>query len=212
MRDRPHYTDPLDAADAVAERTAMRVLERFSHFFHVSPAGVWAKLLFPLMGLLAGAVLLTLLTWGIRYEVWGFLLAYSNPVGAVAGPATGAALGIHPALMIGMILYIGAFGGLFLVWNLEHLTRLPRIGPRLRQIELKSAERWARHRRLRRLGLLGLALFVLLPIPASGLTSGAIIGRFGGFQWGLVWLAIFAGSAVRAVVLTFAAYGIVELF
>lgn len=206
------YEDPFDAAEAVTERAAARGLEGFARFFNVSPSGVWIKVLFPLAGLLVGAVVLTVLTWPIRYRVWGFVAVYFLPLGIETGIPAGLLLGLHPALMITIVLYVDLFAGLFLVWNIEHMTRIPRIGPWISRLETKSAAKWAKHRRLRDLGVVGLGIFVMVPISGSGALPGAIIGRIAGFPWGLVWLAIFLGSAVRVVGYTLAALGVKGLF
>lgn len=203
------YEDPFDAAEAATERTTMGWVRRFSRWLHVSPSGWWVKLLFPLAWLAGGALALTVVFWPLRYRIWSFVGIYFAPLGIETGIPYGLFLmDLHPLLLIAIVLYVDLFGGLFLVWNLDHLTRIPKVGGWITRVETKSAEKWAKHRRLRDLGVVGLGIFVMLPISGSGAIPGAIIGRLGGFPWGLTWLAIFVGSGIRVVGYTLAVMGI----
>lgn len=213
MTEERPYDDPFDAAEAATERVAMRWVDRFAEWLNVSPSGWWVKLLFPLFGLLVGALVVAILFWPLRYRILAFVAVYFAPLGIETGIPTGIyVLDLHPVLLVAIVLYVDLFGGLFLVWNLDHITRIPKLGPWIGRVEAKSAAKWAKHRRLRDLGVVGLGVFVMLPISGSGAIPGAFIGRLGGFPWGLVWLAIFLGSAVRVVGYTLAVLGIGDLF
>jgi len=199
--------DPLDRIESAAERTLAKTIDKVAKRFHLR-SWATARFGFPLVMLAAGAVAISLLTLDHIAATWIFIGAYAAPIGnelAITGALVG---GLEPLVILAIVLWIDFWAPLFLVWNLDLLLRVPRLGPWLGRIETKMQDKWARHRILRDLGVIGLAVFVW--VPGSGPTPGCIVGRFAGFPWALVWLAVFVGSAVRAVAYTLAAAGILK--
>lgn len=83
----------------------------------------------------------------------------------------------------------------FLLWGTSRLIaacrRIPWLQARLRVWEKQSGARLSRE--VRRWGILGLALFVAVPLPGTGAWTGAVASSFLGLPWGRSLLAIAAG-------------------
>ena len=63
---------------------------------------------------------------------------------------------------------------------------------------------------VKKYGLIGLALFVAIPLPVSGVYSGTILGWFLGLDWRKSFLAITIGALIAGTVVLLVSLGIVE--
>ncbi|MCC6406203.1 MAG: small multi-drug export protein [Planctomycetes bacterium] len=82
-----------------------------------------------------------------------------------------------------------------LATGIERLTRLPVVGPMLANARAKSHEILIRYPGLKRTAFWGVALFVFLPLPASGAISGTFATALLGLPRMQGILAIGLGSA-----------------
>lgn len=55
---------------------------------------------------------------------------------------------------------------------------------------------------IKKYGILGLVIFVALPVPGTGVLGGAILSWFFGLKWHISFLAIIPASAVSNVLIT----------
>ncbi len=179
----------------------------FAKRLHIASRFV-ALFLFPLAMIAAGAVFASIVMFDRLAVYWSFVAVTFLPFGSETGIPYGVGLGIHPVLIAATILWVNLWGTMFLVLNLQLLDRVPRLGPWIARREDKAKVFWGRHHKLRDLGLVGLGVFVMLPLPGTGAVPGSLLGRVGGFPWALTWLAVFLGSAVRVVFYTLVATGI----
>lgn len=205
----------LDKAEARTEAVWNEALGRFERRTHLEGHARAARILFPLFLLVLGACAVTLLhatSWSRIVRLWTFIFFYFAPGGLEFGIPIGVGLGISPFTMVAIILYADMVGALFLIWNLDVLDRVPKIGPWLRRLELKTKAKYEKRPWIEAWGLFGLGVYVAIPISVSGIIPGVIIGRIAGFPPGLVWLSVCTGAAVRVVVFVAVATGVKDLF
>lgn len=113
---------------------------------------------------------------------------------AALGAGTVASLSTwHLALVV---LYMTVVTAFFFTFNLDLLQRVRRIGPRLRLARVNAVRTLAAHPWIRRFAMVGVGLFVLLPLPGSGSIGGSVVGRL----TGLTRLACFATVSVAGAV------------
>jgi uncharacterized membrane protein len=80
--------------------------------------------------------------------------------------------------------------------------------PRVRQWLERTEDRAGRHAALiRRWGWLGLAAFVVTPLPASGVWGGVVLARLLGLAPGLVWLGLGVGIGLSGALYGLASHG-----
>lgn len=130
-----------------------------------------------------------------------------------AGIPTGVALGL-PIPVAVAVSVIGNMLQIVMALYLIELTyrnasRFPRIQRWLKQTE----EQVGRHRTLiRRYGWIGLAAFVLLPLPGTGAWGGAVLARLLQVSAVGVWLGLSLGIALSGVLVGAAVHGGLKVF
>lgn len=65
---------------------------------------------------------------------------------------------------------------------------------------------------IRRWGWLGLAVFVLLPLPGTGVWGGVVLSRLLGLGAGSIWLGLSLGVAVSGAIFGLGTHGALSLF
>lgn len=150
---------------------------------------------------LLGKVFLTF----VASLVPGLELRAGIPTGVVLGLPIPVAVVVSVAgniLQIVMALYL-------IEWVYRHATRFPRIERWLKQTE----ELVVRHRSLiQRYGWIGLAAFVLLPLPGTGAWGGAVLARLLQVSVAGVWLGLSLGIALSGVLVGVAVHGALTMF
>lgn len=130
-----------------------------------------------------------------------------------AGIPTGVALGLPIPLavtvsVIGNILQIIA--ALYLIeWAYRHAARFPRVQRWL----IKTETQVQRHRSLiQRFGWIGLAAFVLLPLPGTGAWGGAVLARLLQLSvWG-IWMGLSLGIVLSGILVGAGIHGALQIF
>lgn len=90
-----------------------------------------------------------------------------------------------------------------------HAERLPRMQGWLARTEAQVS----RHQMLiRRFGWIGLAAFVLLPLPGTGVWGGVVLGRLLQVPTAGVWSGVSLGIALSGLVFGLTAHGALTLF
>lgn len=84
--------------------------------------------------------------------------------------------------------------GLFLVWNLDLVHAIPRIGPGFRRFEARGAAFLGDHGWVRRLAFIGIVLVVIVPFQGTGAVMGSILGRLIGIGPWRTFAAIVIGA------------------
>lgn len=93
---------------------------------------------------------------------------------------------VDALVALGLALFLGPLG------------RLPWIGTRLRNVNLRARAVLADYPRLRRMAFVGVALFVFLPLPGTGAVGGIFAGQMIGLTRPMTVLAIALGTAAIA--------------
>lgn len=86
--------------------------------------------------------------------------------------------------------------------------RIPAVGRWLQRTEAQVM-RYAPW--IRRWGWLGLTLFVLLPVPGTGVWGGAVLARLLLVPTAGLWLGVGLGIAISGVLLTLSIQGVISL-
>ena len=128
-------------------------------------------------------------------------VAYFAPFSWVS-IATGLILDIHPAALISFIIFTDADLSLFLVWNLDYAKKIPGIGKLVEGVEEGGEKAIRKYKWVKRRRVIGLVLFVMIPISWTGSAVGSIIGRLIGMTSLMTWLAVVIGSSFRSILLT----------
>lgn len=140
-----------------------------------------------------------------------FLVFYHSPFGMYAGIAAGEAMGLPMGAVVFTVFVLHLFVGLFVVWNADLLKRVPKLGSYVHRLEVRGRKRWEKRPRLRDLGVVGVGIFTALPVPGTGLITGALLGRLVGLPWFPTYVAVVLGGMARVVAITLVVYGAWEI-
>lgn len=90
-------------------------------------------------------------------------------------------------------------------WAYRNSTRYPRVRTWLAKTEAKMQRH---HALIRRWGWIGLAAFVILPLPATGVFGGVVLSRLLQMPLAGVWAGISLGIALSGALFGLGAHGI----
>lgn len=121
-------------------------------------------------------------------------------------------LGLHPAYLIGTLLFTDAIVALFITWNLPILKKVPGIGKIITTIEKKGKKTFEKSRKVAGATFFGLTLFVAVPFQGTGAIGGSIIGTLIGFPHGYILVAVVMGTLLRLTIYTLVILGVVHIF
>lgn len=93
--------------------------------------------------------------------------------------------------------------GLFFLWNVDAIYRMPWVGDRFRQMEALGRRFLQDANWLRRTAFVGVTVFIAIPVHGTGSITGSILGRFLGLGTLRTFLAlVIAGLGGVALVLS----------
>jgi len=169
----------------------------------------WFKVLFPaLLGLAVSLSLLLYLPW-LRWLEWAGVaiayLAFSYGKLAIIPLGVGV-LHFHPLFVAWTVVFVDFECALFIAWNFPLAKRVPVLGHYISFVEGWGAKALRRNSVLAAGAWAALALYVMLPVRGTGGITAAVIGRGLGMRPLHVVSAITLGTAVSAVVLSYATY------
>lgn len=129
-----------------------------------------------------------------------------------AGIPLGVALGLptHTATALGItgnILQI-QIAVIAVAWGYRQCARLPRVA---RWLEKTEAQVTRHHSLIRNWGWLGLAAFVLLPLPGTGVWGGVLLSRLLGVGAASVWAGLSLGIAASGLLFGLGTHGAFSL-
>lgn len=153
---------------------------------------------------MGSALLAVLATFGLSL-LPGLELRAGIPAGMAMGLSAGVATLVA---VLGNLLQIP-----IALWAVslgyQRFSRIPRVQHWLARTEGGVG----RHAPLiRRWGWLGLAAFVLLPLPATGVWGGVVLARLLGLTAGPVWLGLAVGVAASGALFGMASHGALTAF
>lgn len=111
---------------------------------------------------------------------------------------------VIPAAVIGNILQL-FFALPAIRWADRYGRRWARVGAWLERVEAGAAK--YRHW-IARYGWLGLILFVVVPLPGTGIWGGAIVGRLLRMSERALWLGLASGVAVSGALFGLGSWGV----
>jgi uncharacterized membrane protein len=130
----------------------------------------------------------------------GLELRAGIPVGVAMGLSTPTAIAVGTlgnALQIPVALVVVA-------WAYRHMHRFPRVHKWVTQTEAKID----RHKKLiARWGWLGLAFFVVLPLPGTGVWGGVVLARLLHMARLPIYLGLVLGLSISAIVFGLGTHG-----
>jgi uncharacterized membrane protein len=98
--------------------------------------------------------------------------------------------------LVAVTAFFSLAAAFFYAFNLDLLERVPRLGPWLHRVRGTMREILAEKPWIRRWTLLGVGLFVVLPLPGSGTLGGSIMARIIGLSRTASCVVVGAGSLV----------------
>ncbi len=101
----------------------------------------------------------------------------------------------------------------FIMYLLEPGTRLiSRVAPGKRFVDWLFTRTRARSEKVRKYEMLGLILFVAIPLPVTGAWTGALASHLFGLKKGRSLLAITCGVCIAGIVVSLVTLGIKEIW
>jgi len=169
-------------------------LER--HRFHVL-AGIC-------VAVAVGSLVLEVLKhgWGGFGRVWA-VAASAQLAGkslVFVGAKANNPYGFGPWAIAYITLMLDVLLALVLNTFLPQIERMPGIGPWLVKTRLKADAAYSQYPKLRKMAWTGVAVWVFLPLPASGAVTGSFASRLAGLSRTQAVTAISVGSAATGVI------------
>ncbi len=139
-------------------------------------------------------------------DVWTFLLLSLTPgveprYAVLLASATG--WGAIPAFLLGSLLSVLLAGALVLFMEILDalLPRIPLVGTLWRRYRERVVPKVRPY--VERWGVLGLTLFVAVPLPGTGIWTGALAAYILGMGRGKAFLALSLGGIISCLLLAF---------
>lgn len=98
--------------------------------------------------------------------------------------------------LFAMVTYMDMFVAALLVVHAGLIFRIPKFGPSMAALQEDGEFILKMHPWMRRMAFLGLVLFVVFPLAATGSVGGAIFGRLLGMSRKTTFIGIFIGSII----------------
>ena len=102
----------------------------------------------------------------------------------------------EPLKLFALVVYMDVMTGMLLVFHAGFLFRIPYLGSRLLSVARDSQQMLSGHPWIRRATFVGITLFVMFPLAATGAVGAAIFGRLLGMSRLSTFLAICLGSVL----------------
>ncbi len=153
---------------------------------------------FPII-LVAMPILLTyFLSKNAANAMFAVLSAYLIPVaGQYTAPFLGINLGLSPISVALWISYVEVNVGLFVALNFVHLRKLKSVNKFLEKTQRSGEEFLNKHKKLSKLTIPALAVFIFIPVQGSGPIAAALVGRILGIRVLDIAAGIFLGAVLK---------------
>lgn len=125
------------------------------------------------------------------------MLAYLiPPAGKESIIPIGIELGIPWWIITISVAFLDVVTALFIVWNFDLIQRIPVVGRVISIVVHQGYDFLQKHRWVDRLYIIGLALFVMIPLQGTGGIGGAIIGNMLGMNKKEIILSVATGAFI----------------
>ncbi len=112
-------------------------------------------------------------------------------------------LSLDPFELFTLVVYMDIMTGMLLVFHAGFLFRIPYLGSRLLVVARDSQQLLAGHPWIRRATFIGITLYVMFPLAATGAVGAAIFGRLLGMSRLSTFLAICLGSILGCGIMVY---------
>ncbi len=130
--------------------------------------------------------------------MFAMLSAYLIPVaGQYTAPFLGINLGLSPIFVALWVSYLETNLGLFIALNVLHLRKLKSLDRLFKKTQKSGEEFLKKHKKLSKLTIPALAVFVFIPVHGSGPIAAALVGRILGIGTLDIVVAIFIGAMLK---------------
>ncbi|MBA3045961.1 MAG: small multi-drug export protein [Candidatus Thermoplasmatota archaeon] len=116
------------------------------------------------------------------------------------------------ALIVTCIVFVDAMCSIFLLWNLDLLKHIPKVGKWIDGMEKFGRKKLKKSRRRRMSIFVALAAYVALPFQGSNGIASTIIGMLSGMKNMRVWLAVWVGSIAGSLSVAIIAFTVGQQF
>lgn len=120
------------------------------------------------------------------------------------------------ALVTSTVVFVDVMCSIFLLWNLDLLKHIPKVGRWIARIERFGRARMSKSPRRRRHSFIALTSYMALPFQGSGGVVSTIIGMVIGMRkrkvWTAVWVGSVAGSLTIALISFYAGEMLIDIF
>ena len=177
--------------------------DAFRSSLELEAADLWRQHRWIAMATLA----LPLLTAGLAVVVGGLLggrlLVHQLAVAVFASVAAGRFIiwtatpdpgGFSAQQLAALVLVLDGVWAVVLTWHAGILFRMPWLGGHLREVVRDAGRLLQQHRWMKRMTLLVVLSFVMLPVSSTGSIGGSVLGRLLGLGRGATLLTVLAGS------------------
>jgi len=115
-------------------------------------------------------------------------------------------------MIVVTVLFVDVMCSIFLLWNLDLLKMVPRLGKWIDGIE-RFGRAKLRRSKLRRIGMFaGLITYDALPFQGTNGAASTLIGLLAGMRKVRIWMAVWIGSTIGAASLAIASYTVGQDF
>lgn len=123
-----------------------------------------------------------------RFIIWG-------------GDPAASASGLSPLELALLVLYMDTIWAMVLTWHAGVLFHLPRIGQQLKTAVREGTALIRSNRWMRRLTVLAVLAFVMLPVSSTGSIGGSLLGRLLGLSRVATFAIVVIGSVLGGAVM-----------
>jgi hypothetical protein len=120
------------------------------------------------------------------------------------------------ALVTTTVVFVDVMCSIFLLWNLDVLKLIPKIGKWIARVENFGRRRLRKSKRRRVNTFIALTGYMTLPFQGSGGIVSTIIGLMAGMKkkdiWLAVWIGSIAGTLSIAIVSSYAGQVLIDVF
>lgn len=95
-----------------------------------------------------------------------------------------------------MVTWMDLFVACILIFHLGFLFKIPKLGPKLAAVREEGEFFMHSQPWMRRFSFIGLTIFVIIPVAATGSVGGAIFGRLLGMSRGATFAALLTGTLI----------------
>jgi len=121
-------------------------------------------------------------------------------------------MGADIFMIVTTIVFVDVLCSIFLLWNLDLLKLVPRLGKWIEGIERYGKSK-LRKSRWKRYGIfVGLTAYVAVPFQGTNGAASTLLGLLAGMRKARIWLAVWIGSIIGSLAIAVLAFSLGQQF